>query len=89
MTASLNTNYQDGSFNDGACDVVKETLLFFPPAAPKADSGKQRHQLCGFCGEVVMKEITHRIMLVETETFRGYRIYFFPFPQNDIHHKTY
>lgn len=53
MMASLNTNYQDVTL--GMVPVVCKRDAVFPAAAPKVDSGKQRHQLCGFCGQAVVK----------------------------------
>ena len=58
---------------NGAYHEVKE-MLFFPAASPRAAFRKQRHQLCGFCGEATVKEIIHRVVVGQTETFRIYQI---------------
>lgn len=58
-------------------------FFFFPAAIPWAAFRKQRHQLCGFCGEATVKECIRRVVVGQTEAFRVYQISFFPFLQED------
>lgn len=66
---------------NGAYHEVKE-MLFFPAAISGAAFRKQRHQLCGFCGEAMVKEMIHRVVVGQTQTFRVYQLSFFPFLQD-------
>lgn len=56
-------HYQDATSNNVARDVVREAV--FLDAVPRVDFGKQRHQLCGFCGEALGKEVIYRIVVVQ------------------------